>query len=63
MILNFKKFDNLLLYFKLKGGVNFMNFQHLRLKWHFENLDKYMPWPQTLTCLLINHLYSISTLM
>ncbi len=41
MILSFKKFDNLLL--SLKVGVNFMNSQHLRLKWHFEKLDKYGP--------------------
>ncbi len=41
MILRFKKFDNLLLYLSLKVGVNFMNSQHLRLKWHFEELDKY----------------------
>ncbi len=44
MILSFKKFDNLLLYLSLKVGVNFMNSQHLRLKWHFEKLDKYGPW-------------------
>ncbi len=43
MILSFKKFDNLLLYLSLKVGVNFMNSQHLRLKWHFEKLDKYGP--------------------
>ncbi len=43
MILSFKKFDNLLLYFRLKVGVNFMNSQHLRLKLHFEKLDKYVP--------------------
>ncbi len=43
MILSFKKFDNLLLYLCLKVGVNFMNSQHLRLKWHFEKLDKYRP--------------------
>ncbi len=47
MILSFKKFDNLLLYLSLKVGVNFMNSQHLRLKWHFEKLDKYGPWPAT----------------
>ncbi len=41
MILSFKKFDNLLLYLSLKVGVNFMNSQHLRLKWHVEKLDKY----------------------
>ncbi len=41
MIPSFKKFDNLLLYLSLKVGVNFMNSQHLRLKWHFEKLDKY----------------------
>ncbi len=45
MILSFKKFDNLLLYLSLKVGVNFMNSQHLRLKWHFEKLDKYGPLP------------------
>ncbi len=44
MILSFKKFDNLLLYLNLEVGVNFMNSQHLRLKWHFEKLDKYGPW-------------------
>ncbi len=44
MILSFKKFDNLLLYLSVKVGVNFMNSQHLRLKWHFEKLDKYGPW-------------------
>ncbi len=38
-----KKFDNLLLYLSLKVGVNVMNSKHLRLKWHFENLDKYGP--------------------
>ncbi len=43
MILSFKKFDNLLLYLSLKVGVNVMNSKHLRLKWHFENLDKYGP--------------------
>ncbi len=43
MILSFKKFDNLLLYLSLTVGVNFMNSQHLRLKWHFEKLDKYGP--------------------
>ncbi len=43
MILSFKKFDNLLLYLSLKVGVIFMNSQHLRLKWHFEMLDKYRP--------------------
>ncbi len=43
MILSFKKFDNLLLYLSLKVGVNVMNPKHLRLKWHFENLDKYGP--------------------
>ncbi len=43
MILSFKKFDNLLLYLSLKVGVNFMNSQLLRLKWHFEKLDKYGP--------------------
>ncbi len=43
MILSFKKFDNLLLYLSLKVGVNFMNSQHLRLKWHFEKLDKNRP--------------------
>ncbi len=43
MILSFKKFDNLLLYLSLKVGVHFMNSQHLRLKWHFEKLDKYGP--------------------
>ncbi len=43
MILSFKKFDNLLLYLCLKVGVNFMISQHLRLKWHFERLDKYGP--------------------
>ncbi len=43
MILSFKKFDNLLLYLSLKVGVIFMNSQHLRLKWHFEKLDKYGP--------------------
>ncbi len=43
MILSFKKFDNLLLYLSLKVGVNFMNSQHLRLKWHFEKLDTYGP--------------------
>ncbi len=42
MILSFKKVDSLLLYLSLKG-VNFMNSQHLRLKWHFEKLDKYGP--------------------
>ncbi len=42
MILSFKKVDSLLLYLSLKG-VNFMNSQHLRLKWHFEKLDKYVP--------------------
>ncbi len=45
MILSFKKFDNLLLYFSLKVVVNFMNSQHLRLKRHFEKLDKYRPRP------------------
>ncbi len=44
MILSFKKCDNLLLYLSLKLGVHFMNSQHLRLKWHFEKLDKYGPW-------------------
>ncbi len=44
MILSFKKFDNLLLYLSLKVGVSFRNSQHLRLKWHFEKLDKYGPW-------------------
>ncbi len=39
-ILSFKKL-------KLKVGVNFMNSQHLRLKWHFEKLDKYRPWSQS----------------
>ncbi len=43
MNLSFKKFDNLLLYLSLKVGVHFMNSQHLRLKWHFEKLDKYGP--------------------
>ncbi len=43
MILSFTKFDNLLLYLSLKVGVHFMNSQHLRLKWHFEKLDKYGP--------------------
>ncbi len=43
MILSFKKFENLLLYLGLKVGVNFMNSQHLRLKWHFEKLDNYRP--------------------
>ncbi len=43
MILSFKKFDNLLLYLSLKVGEKFMNSQHLRLKWHFEKLDKYGP--------------------
>ncbi len=43
MIPSFKKFDNLLLYLSLKVGVHFMNSQHLRLKWHFEKLDKYGP--------------------
>ncbi len=43
MILSFKKFKNLLLYLSLKVGVNVMNSQHLRLKWHFEKLDKYGP--------------------
>ncbi len=50
MILSFKKFDNLLLYLSLKVGVNFMNSQHLRLKWHFEKLDKYGPWSVVLSC-------------
>ncbi len=50
MILSFKKFDNLLLYLSLKVGVNFMNSQHLRLKWHFEKLDKYGPWTPVSTC-------------
>ncbi len=40
MILSFKKFDNLLLYLT-EVGVNFMNSQHLRLKWYFVKLDKY----------------------
>ncbi len=39
MILSFK-----FLYLSLQVGVNFMNSQHLRLKWHFEKLDKYRPW-------------------
>ncbi len=43
MILSFKKCDNLLLYLSLKVGVNFMNSQHLRLRWHFEKCDKYGP--------------------
>ncbi len=43
MILSFKKFDNLLLYLTLNIGVNFMNSQHLRLKWHFEKPDNYRP--------------------
>ncbi len=50
MILSFKKFDNLLLYLSLKVGVNFMNSQHLRLKWHFEKLDKYGPRKLKSTC-------------
>ncbi len=50
MILSFKKFDNLLLYLSLKVGVNFMNSQHLRLKWHFEKLDKYGPRTVRLDC-------------
>ncbi len=49
MILSFKKFDNLLLYLSLKVGVIFMNSQHLRLKWHFEKLDKYGPWATSST--------------
>ncbi len=44
MILSFKKFDKLLLYLSLKVGVNLMNFQHLRLKWHFEKLYNYGPY-------------------
>ncbi len=43
MNFSFKKCDNWLLYLILKVGVNFMNSQHLRLKWHFEKLDKYGP--------------------
>ncbi len=43
MILSFKTFDNLILYLSLEVGVNFMNSQHLRLKWYFEKLDKYGP--------------------
>ncbi len=43
VVLSFKKFDNLLLYLSLKVRENFMNSQHLRLKWHFEKLDKYGP--------------------
>ncbi len=43
MILSFKKCDNLLLYLSLEVGVNFMNSQHLRLKWYFEKLVKYRP--------------------
>ncbi len=43
MILSFKTFDNLLLYLSLEVGVNFMNSQHLRLKWYFVKLDKYGP--------------------
>ncbi len=43
MILSFTKFDNLLLYLSLEGGVNSMNSQHLRLKWYFMKLDKYGP--------------------
>ncbi len=49
MILSVKKFNTLLLYLSLKVGVHFMNSQHLRLKWHFEKLDKYGPW--TLCCI------------
>ncbi len=41
MILSVKKVDNLLLHLSLKVGVHFMNYQHLRLKWNFEKLDKY----------------------
>ncbi len=40
MIISFNTFDNLLLYLSLKGVVNCMNSQHLRLKWYFEKLDK-----------------------
>ncbi len=43
MILRVKTFDNFLLYLSLEVGVNFMNSQHLRLKWYFEKLDKYGP--------------------
>ncbi len=55
MILSFKKFDNLLLYLSLKVGVNFMNSQHLRLKWHFEKLDKYGP--RSLPCFVFLFLF------
>ncbi len=43
MILSFKIFDNLILYLSLEVGVNFMNSQHLRLKWYIVKLDKYGP--------------------
>ncbi len=56
MILSLKNFDNLLLFLSLKVGVHFMNSQHLRLKWHFEKLDKYGPWPTLLTYLTVQSL-------
>ncbi len=59
MILSFKKFDNLLLYISLKVGVNFMNSQHLRLKWHFEKLDKYGPRSSYFGCF---HIHSAGVL-
>ncbi len=62
MILNFMKFDILLLYLSLKVGVYFMNSQHFRLKWHIEKLDKYGPrllsrsdMGKTMTSQLIGH--------
>ncbi len=59
MILSFKKFDNLLLYLSLKVGVNFMNSQHLRIKWHFEKLDKYGPWLFQTSSIKVNRDYML----